>query len=109
MAEPQSLPGMLVALLTLFDTDGTTTIDTFSSPSDPGDGNSIERIDYTLGDSSSNWAAASTYCIHGRSPARLMSPLQFVQSGVTEATAGAVGGSLKSMCVTRSTLRTTVQ
>lgn len=57
--------------ITLFNTDGTTTIDSFSSPSDPGDGNSIERIDYALGDSSSNWAAASTYCTHGRSPARL--------------------------------------
>ena len=57
--------------VTLYDTDGTTTIDSFSSPSDPGDGYSIERIDYAVGDTSSNWNDASSYCTRGRSPARL--------------------------------------
>ena len=57
--------------VTLYDTDGTTTIDSFSSPSNPGDGYSIERIDYTLGDTSANWAAATDYCTRGRSPGRL--------------------------------------
>ena len=57
--------------ITLYDTDGTTTIDTFSSPSDPGDGYSIERVDYTVGDTSTNWDDAASYCTRGRSPARL--------------------------------------
>lgn len=57
--------------VTLYDTDGTTAIDSFSSPSDPGDGYSIERVDYTVGDTAANWAAASTACTRGRSPGRL--------------------------------------
>lgn len=55
----------------LYESDGSTLIDSFTSPSDPGDGVSIEKIDYTAGDSSSNWAAASDYTDRGRSPGLL--------------------------------------
>ena len=55
----------------LYDTDGSTQIDAFTSPSDPGDGYAIEKIDYTAGDSSSNWAAATDYTDRGRSPGLL--------------------------------------
>ncbi len=57
--------------ITLYDTDGSTVIDSFTSPSDPGDGYSIEKVDYTAGDVSTNWEAATTYCTLGRSPGRL--------------------------------------
>ena len=55
----------------LYDTDGTTLIDSFTSPSDPGDGYSIEKIDYTVGDTATNWAAATDYSTRGRSPGLL--------------------------------------
>lgn len=57
--------------ITLFDTDGTTTIDSFSHPADPGDGYSIEKVDYTVGDDATNWDDATTSCTLGRSPGRL--------------------------------------
>ena len=57
--------------VTLYDADGSTVIDSFSSPSDPGDGYSMEKIDYTAGDTSSNWAAATAYTSRGRSPGLL--------------------------------------
>ncbi len=53
----------------LFDTDGTTLLDSFSFPSDPGNGNSIEKVDYSVGDVSSNWAAST--CPIGHSVGRL--------------------------------------
>jgi Lamin Tail Domain/Periplasmic copper-binding protein (NosD) len=57
--------------VSLFDTDGTTLIDSFSSPSDPGDGYSIEKVDYAVGDEAANWADATDSCAHGSSPGRL--------------------------------------
>ncbi len=45
--------------VTLFDTDGTTPIDSYSFPTDPGDGTSMEKVDYALGDVASNWAAST--------------------------------------------------
>ncbi len=57
--------------VTLYDTDGSTVIDTYASPFDPGDGVSVEKIDYTAGDSTSNWAAADDACTRGISPGRL--------------------------------------
>ncbi|MCO4770291.1 MAG: lamin tail domain-containing protein [Deltaproteobacteria bacterium] len=45
--------------VSLFDTDGATLIDSYTFPSDPGDGTSIEKVDYTLGDIASNWAAST--------------------------------------------------
>lgn len=57
--------------VTLFNTDGTTVIDSFTSPSDPGDGHSVEKVDYTLGDTPANWVAATTTCTRGASPGRL--------------------------------------
>ena len=57
--------------VTLLGSDGTTVIDAFSSPADPGDGYAIERVDYAGADSADNWAPATDYCDRGRSPARL--------------------------------------
>jgi len=50
--------------LTLYDTDGVTVISTFSFPADLGDGVSHERIDYALGDVSSNWAGSTCPISH---------------------------------------------
>ncbi len=55
--------------VTLLDSDGVTVIDTYTFPSDPGDGVSIEKIDYAAGDVASNWAAST--CPSGRSVGRL--------------------------------------
>lgn len=55
--------------VTLLDTDGTTVIDTFSFPSDPGNGISLEKVDYAVGDVASNWAAST--CPIGHSAGRL--------------------------------------
>ena len=52
--------------LELFDTDGITLIDSFSYPSDPGDGTSIDRVDTSVGDVESNWAASD--CASGSTP-----------------------------------------
>ena len=60
----------LTDTVTLYNTDGTTVIDTFSSPSDPGDGSSIEKVDYALGDTPSNWVDAGSACTRGASPGR---------------------------------------
>ena len=43
----------------LFEPDGLTLIDSFTSPSDPGNGVSIEKIDLLGGDVLSNWQAAA--------------------------------------------------
>lgn len=45
--------------VSLFDTDGVTAIDSFSFPFNPGDGVSVEKVDYTVGDIASNWAAST--------------------------------------------------
>ena len=45
--------------ISLFDTDGVTAIDSFSFPFNPGDGVSVERVDYSVGDVASNWAAST--------------------------------------------------
>ena len=55
----------------LYESDGSTLIDSCTSPTDPGDGYSLEKVDYTLGDSSSNWKVATDYSTRGRSPGRL--------------------------------------
>ena len=55
--------------VTLLDLDGTTVIDSWSFPVDPGDGVSIERIDVTAGDVASNWTASP--CAVGHSAGRL--------------------------------------
>jgi len=57
--------------VTLFAPDGTTVIDAFSFPEDPGDGHSVEKIDYAAGDLASNWQAATDACTTGSSPGRL--------------------------------------
>lgn len=55
----------------LYQTDGTTLISSFTFPSDPGDGYSLERVDYSVGDVTGNWARAQLACTRGRSPGRL--------------------------------------
>ena len=55
----------------LYQTDGTTLIDKYGFPSDPGDGYAVEKIDYAAGDVATNWQAATTACVRGRSPGRL--------------------------------------
>jgi parallel beta-helix repeat protein len=57
--------------VTLMLTDGVTPIDSFGFPENPGDGYSIEKLDYAGGDVEANWEAATGYCTRGRSPARL--------------------------------------
>jgi len=57
--------------ITLSTADGATVIDTWSSPFDPGDGRSVERIDYSIPDIPSNWQSASVACSGGKSPGRL--------------------------------------
>jgi hypothetical protein len=55
----------------LYDTDGATLIDSFSSGFDPGDGQSVEKVDYTAGDVATNWVDAGGECARGASPGRL--------------------------------------
>jgi parallel beta-helix repeat protein len=52
--------------LELYDSDGITLIDSFSYPQDPGDGVSTDRVDTTVGDVESNWAASD--CASGSTP-----------------------------------------
>ncbi|MCB9743389.1 MAG: lamin tail domain-containing protein [Alphaproteobacteria bacterium] len=52
--------------------DGSTSVDSFSFGTNPGDGVSIEKVDYAAGDTSGNWDAADSYCPGRRtSPGRL--------------------------------------
>jgi len=52
--------------ITLFESDGTTVVATFSYPSDPGQGTSLELADESSGDVGGNWQASQ--CSAGRSP-----------------------------------------
>lgn len=45
--------------VTLYEADGLTVVDTFSFPSNPGNGRSIEKVTLTSGDDAANWEAAS--------------------------------------------------
>jgi len=45
--------------ITLFEADGVTVVDTFSYPTNPGNGRSMEKVTLTAGDSADNWEAAS--------------------------------------------------
>ncbi len=51
--------------VTLFEADGATIISSYSHPSNPGDGVSVERYDPAEGDTSGNWRASS--CAAGHS------------------------------------------
>ncbi len=57
--------------VTLYDTDGSTIIDSFSFPGDNGEAVSWEKVDYAAGDVETNWTAASDSCTRGASPGRL--------------------------------------
>jgi len=57
--------------VSLFLADGTTLVDSFSFPSNPGDGVAIEKLDYAAGDVANNWADHSDSCARGVSPGRL--------------------------------------
>ncbi len=52
--------------VTLYESNGSTTIATFSFPKDPGDGVSLEMINLDQGDVNGNWRASA--CPEGRSP-----------------------------------------
>ncbi len=54
--------------VTLLLPDGETVIDSYGTPVNPGDGFSMEKIDYAAGDSPDNWASAADLCSRGRSP-----------------------------------------
>ena len=66
----------------LYYSDGTTLIDSFTSPSDPGDGNSVERVVYTDPDASTNWQAQTASCSRGISPGRLNGAMGGLCSGL---------------------------
>lgn len=55
--------------VTLIDSDGVTVIDSYTSPFDPGNNISVEKVDYSVGDVASNWAAST--CSSGKSLGRL--------------------------------------
>lgn len=57
--------------ITLYDTDGTTAIDAYTFTSNPGDGYSVEKVDYAVGDVATNWDDAQNHCTLGHSPGRL--------------------------------------
>ncbi|MFH1466121.1 MAG: lamin tail domain-containing protein [Pseudomonadota bacterium] len=52
--------------ITLYETDGSTVIATFSYPTDPGDGVSLELYDLETGDAAGNWRVSQ--CASGYSP-----------------------------------------
>ncbi len=52
--------------ITLYEADGSTVVATFSYPSDPGDGVSMEMYNLDNGDASGNWRASQ--CASGSSP-----------------------------------------
>ena len=52
--------------ITLFEPDGLATISTFSFPSDPGEGTSVEIVELGAGDVAGNWLASQ--CAAGSSP-----------------------------------------
>jgi hypothetical protein len=54
--------------IALYETDGTTLIDSYSFPFDPGDGVSVDRVDSGTGDVESNWAACD--CAEGATPGK---------------------------------------
>ncbi len=68
--------------VSLFDTDGTTLIDSYTWAMDPGDGVSVEKVDYAAGDVSTNWAAGSDGCGEGHSAGRLNGSTGGVCSGI---------------------------
>jgi hypothetical protein len=57
--------------VSLFAPGGSVLIDSFSFPADPGNGISMERIDYAVGDTSANWESSELSCDTGTSPGRL--------------------------------------
>jgi len=52
--------------VTLYEADGSTVVSTFSYPSDPGDGVSMEMYNLDNGDAAGNWRASQ--CVGGNSP-----------------------------------------
>ncbi len=58
-------------MVTLYDTDGVTLIDSFSFPGDNGDAVSWEKVDYAGGDVETNWVSAADYSTRSASPGRL--------------------------------------
>ncbi len=52
--------------ITLIDTDGASPVDTWQMPFNPGNGNSVEKVNHLVNDYGSNWAASD--CAAGASP-----------------------------------------
>ena len=57
--------------VTLLQPDGATVIDALSFPTNPGDGVSVQKIDYAAGDLASNWEPGDASCATGHSAGRL--------------------------------------
>ncbi|MFH1463092.1 MAG: lamin tail domain-containing protein [Pseudomonadota bacterium] len=57
--------------ITLYQADGATPIDSYTWTMDPGDGVSVEKVDYTLGDVAGNWVSGASGCGGGHSAGRL--------------------------------------
>ena len=55
----------------LYASDGSTLIDSYTWVMDPGNGVSVEKVDYAAGDGASNWAAGDDSCAGGHSAGRL--------------------------------------
>ena len=66
----------------LYKSDGATLIDSYTWAMDPGNGVSVEKLDYAVGDVSTNWAAGSDGCGEGHSAGRLNGSAGGVCSGV---------------------------
>ncbi|NOY26688.1 MAG: lamin tail domain-containing protein, partial [Oligoflexia bacterium] len=57
--------------VSLYLSDGSTLVDSFSWPTATSDGVSIEKIDYAGGDVETNWQAGDAACDRGRTPGKL--------------------------------------
>jgi parallel beta-helix repeat protein len=57
--------------ITLYESDGTTPVDSFTHPMTASDGESVEKIDYASGDTAGNWQLAGDSCSREHSPGRL--------------------------------------
>ncbi len=68
--------------IALYDTDGATLIDSYTWAMDPGDGVSVEKLDYAAGDVSTNWGAGSDGCGEGHSIGRLNGSTGGVCAGI---------------------------
>lgn len=57
--------------ITIYESDGTTLVDSFTNPINASDGESVEKVDYSLGDTAGNWELAGDSCSRLNSPGLL--------------------------------------